>query len=147
MRTQKSEHELIATMEEFRARFGTTDYIPSLGFYSKWGVDKTAEMHKALRSANMWYLEVQAVTYQSSVVHSKFSGNVNYCIFFISLSHSSYRINAGISMLVPCMAMSWRDYFEQLYHIFVLLQIRYKSELVFNPTEPEINPASFEKQE
>jgi len=56
-------------------------------------------------------------------------------------------ITVEASMMASCMAMPRRGHLEQLYHMFAFLRKKHNSEMVFDPTEPEIDEASFEQQD
>jgi len=56
-------------------------------------------------------------------------------------------ITVEASMMESCMAMPRRGHLEQLYHMFAFLRKKHNSEMVFDPTEPEIDEASFEQQD
>ena len=52
-----------------------------------------------------------------------------------------------VSMLASCMAMPRQGHLEQLFHIFAYLKAKHNVEMVFYPSEPEIDESLFEKQE
>ena len=43
-------------------------------------------------------------------------------------------------MSIPC-----RGHLDQLFHVFVFLRNNYNTEMVFDPSEPEIDQACFEQ--
>jgi hypothetical protein len=52
-----------------------------------------------------------------------------------------------VSMLSSCLSMPREGHFEQLLHIFAHLKTYHNAELVYDPTEPEIDPAQFERKD
>lgn len=57
-------------------------------------------------------------------------------------------ITVEVSMMASCMAMPRRGHLEQLYHMFSYLRGKHNtSEMVFDPSEPEIDSSSFETQD
>ena len=52
-----------------------------------------------------------------------------------------------VSMLASCMAMPRQGHLEQLFHMFAYLKAKHNAEMVFDPSEPEIDESLFEKQE
>ena len=49
-------------------------------------------------------------------------------------------------MMASCMALPREGHLEQLFHIFAYLKMKHNSEMVFDPSEPDIDESSFEKQ-
>ena len=56
-------------------------------------------------------------------------------------------ITTEASMMASCMAMPRQGHLEQLFHIFAFLKKKHNSEMVFDPTEPDIDETLFEKQD
>ena len=52
-----------------------------------------------------------------------------------------------VSMMSSHLAMPRQGHLEQLFHIFSYLHEHYNGEIVFDPTEPEIDHSSFEEQD
>ena len=50
-------------------------------------------------------------------------------------------------MMASCMALPREGHLEQLFRIFAYLKIKHNSEMVFDPSEPDIDLNSFEKQD
>ena len=56
-------------------------------------------------------------------------------------------ITVEASMMASCMALPRRGHLEQLFHIFAYLKNKHNSEMVFDPSEPDIDEADFEKED
>ena len=56
-------------------------------------------------------------------------------------------ITTEVSMLASCMVLPRKGQLEQLYHIFGYLKLNHNSEMVFDPSEPDINESSFERED
>ena len=50
-------------------------------------------------------------------------------------------------MMVSCMALPREGHLEKLFRMFSYSRNKHNSEMVFDPSEPEIDEASFEKQD
>jgi hypothetical protein len=56
-------------------------------------------------------------------------------------------ITAEVSMMASCMAMPRKGHLEQLFHVFAFLKNKHNTEMVFDPTEPDIDESIFEGQD
>ena len=52
-------------------------------------------------------------------------------------------ITAGVSMMASCMAMPRQGHLEQLFHIFAYLRNKHNSQMVFDPSDPDIDMSLF----
>ena len=52
-------------------------------------------------------------------------------------------ITAEASMMASCMAMPRRGHLDQLFHMFAFLKNKHNSEMVFDPSEPDIDETQF----
>ena len=52
-----------------------------------------------------------------------------------------------VSMISSQLALPREDHLEQLYHIFLHIKKYYSTEMVFDPTVPEINKSDFEQKD
>ena len=56
-------------------------------------------------------------------------------------------ITAEVSILASCMALPREGHLEQLYHIFAYLKQKHNVEMVFDPSEPDIESYKFERED
>ena len=56
-------------------------------------------------------------------------------------------INTEVSMLSSHLALPRIGHLEQLFHIFAYLKKKHNSEMVYDPTEPEVNRAAFPRED
>jgi hypothetical protein len=56
-------------------------------------------------------------------------------------------ITAEVSMMASCMALPRIGHLNQLFHIFAFLRNRHNTEMVFDPSEPDIDEAAFAKED
>ena len=56
-------------------------------------------------------------------------------------------ITVEVSILASCMALPQEGHLEQVYHVFAYLKRKHNVEMVFDPSEPEIEKYNFEKQD
>ena len=56
-------------------------------------------------------------------------------------------ITCEVSMMASMMAMPREGHLEELYHIFAFLKIRHNSQMVFDPTPPDIDSNSFPRED
>ena len=56
-------------------------------------------------------------------------------------------ITCEVSMMASMMAMPREGHLEQLYHMFAFLKIRHNSQMVFDPTPPDIDPSIFPRED
>ena len=56
-------------------------------------------------------------------------------------------LTCEISLMASCMALPREGHLEQLFRMFAYLKNKHNSEMVFNPSEPEIDLDLFEKQD
>ena len=52
-------------------------------------------------------------------------------------------ITTEVSLLASCMALPRRGHLDQVYNIFGYLKSKHNTEMVFDPSEPEIDKANF----
>ena len=52
-----------------------------------------------------------------------------------------------LSMMPSCLALPREGYLQQLFHIFSHLEKHHNTEMVFDPTTPDIDPNMFPKQD
>ena len=92
----------------------TTGYHPE--------IDTTAELDP-----------IEAAYYQSALI-----GIIRW---IVELGHVD--ITAEASMMASCMAMPCRGHLDQLFHMFAFLKNKHNSEMVFDPSEPDIDETQF----
>ena len=56
-------------------------------------------------------------------------------------------ITCEASLMASSMALPREGHLEQLYHIFAYLKLKHNLEMVFDPSEPDIDPALFPKED
>ena len=56
-------------------------------------------------------------------------------------------ISAEVSMMASCMALPRQGHLDQLFHIFAYLKSKHNSQMVFDPSYPDINTASFPEED
>jgi hypothetical protein len=56
-------------------------------------------------------------------------------------------ITTESSLMASCMALPREGHLNQLYHMFAYLKIMHNTEMVFDPSEPDIDETAFEKQD
>ena len=56
-------------------------------------------------------------------------------------------INVEASLMASCMALPRQGHLDQLFHIFAYLKNKHNTEMVFDPSEPDIDYKLFEKQD
>ena len=56
-------------------------------------------------------------------------------------------ITCEVSLMASCMALPRQGHLDQLYHIFGYLKNKHNTELVLDPSTPDINESLFEKQD
>lgn len=49
-------------------------------------------------------------------------------------------ITAEVFMMASCMALPRQDHLEPLYHIFAYLKSKHNSQMIFDPSYPQIDP-------
>ena len=54
-------------------------------------------------------------------------------------------ITTEVSMMASCMALPRLGHLKQLYHIFAYLKVKHNTEMVLDPSEPDIDEAKFTK--
>ena len=52
-------------------------------------------------------------------------------------------VNTETSMLASCMALPRKGHLEQVFHIFAYLKNKHNSEMVFDPSDPDIDESMF----
>ena len=65
--------------------------------------------------------------------------------WIVELGHID--ITCEASMMASCMALPRNGHLEQLYHMFAYLKAKHNSEMVFDPSEPEIDENQFPKED
>ena len=56
-------------------------------------------------------------------------------------------INVEVSMMLSCMALPQKGHLDQFFNIFAYLKIKHNSEMVFDPSEPNIKMQDFYRTE
>ena len=56
-------------------------------------------------------------------------------------------IDVEVSMMSSCLALPRRGHMDQLFHIFTYLRDRHNTEMVFDPTEPDISENDFPRED
>ena len=55
-------------------------------------------------------------------------------------------IGCEVSIMSSHMALPWQGHLQQLYHMFGYLKIHHNAEIVFDPSDPDIDMSKFERQ-
>ena len=54
-------------------------------------------------------------------------------------------VTTEASMMASCMALPRSGHLDQVYHIFAYLKKKHNSEIIFDPSEPEIDDTDFDQ--
>ena len=95
--------------------------------------------------SNNYRPEVDVTCELDSLDASYYQSLIGILRWIVELGRIDITVEA--SMMASCMALPRQGHLDQLYHIFAYLKLKHNSEMVFDPSEPDIDETTFEKQD
>ena len=95
--------------------------------------------------SNNYRPEVDVTCELDSLDASYYQSLIGVLRWIVELGRIDITVEA--SMMASCMALPRQGHLDQLYHIFAYLKLKHNSEMVFDPSEPDIDETTFEKQD
>ena len=65
--------------------------------------------------------------------------------WIVELGRADVTVEA--SMLASCLALPREGHLKQLYHVFAYLKAKHNAEMIFDPTEPDIDESKFQEED
>jgi len=92
-----------------------------------------------------YHPEIDVTPKLSSIEASYYQSLIGIIRWIVELGRINITFEA--SVMASCMALPRRGHLDQLYHMFGYLRNNHNTELVFDPTEPEIDKSAFVTEE
>ena len=108
-------------------------------------IDRSLPKRANAPFTNDYRPEIDVTSELSSQLASYYQSLIGILRWIVELGRID--ITAEVSMMASCMALPRKGHLEQLFHIFAFLKKKHNTEMVFDPSIPDVDERQFEKED